>query len=324
VTEVLHGFEAANRERVAALRAQRRFFWLDVSLSETGRDDRVRALGALERALRQLPGSGGARASRRSHADRESLVFAVHCYVQSEATSDEDAYRLRPIEVRVVVTGDYLLTAHEERISLPAALTPDLPEGRSERYVVYSVLDAMLASTFDALEEVELQLDALAETMAEDGGGGLSRSALRSTGATLARMRRWARAEQAVFERIGVEIGKLPRFDTDDEPYFDRLDEELNRLLPSIDAAANGMGMLLDLQLNERAYVVSLVATIFVPLTFVTGYFGMNFGWMIDQIDTPDAFWLLGFVIPIVAGVLSWRFLVRRFVTAADRASRRR
>jgi magnesium transporter len=251
-------------------------------------------------------------------------VFAVHCYVQSEATSDEDAYRLRPIEVRVVVTGDYLLTAHEERISLPAALTPDLPEGRSERYVVYSVLDAMLASTFDALEEVELQLDALAETMAEDGGGGLSRSALRSTGATLARMRRWARAEQAVFERIGVEIGKLPRFDTDDEPYFDRLDEELNRLLPSIDAAANGMGMLLDLQLNERAYVVSLVATIFVPLTFVTGYFGMNFGWMIDQIDTPDAFWLLGFVIPIVAGVLSWRFLVRRFVTAADRASRRR
>ena len=120
-----------------------------------------------------------------------------------------------------------------------------------------------------------------------------------------------------------MEIGKLPRFDTDDEPYFDRLDQELNRLLPSIDATANGMGMLLDLQLNERAYVVSLVATIFVPLTFVTGYFGMNFGWMIDQIDTPVAFWLLGLVVPIVAGVLSWRFLVRRFVIAADRASRR-
>ena len=251
-------------------------------------------------------------------------MFAVHCYVQSEPTSDEDAYRLRPIEVRVVVTGDYLLTAREERISLPSALMPDLPEGRSERYVVYSVLDAMLASTFDALEEVELQLDALAETMAQDDGGGLSRSRLRSTGARVARMRRWARAEQAVFERIGVEIGKLPRFDTDDEPYFDRLDQELNRLLPSIDATANGMGMLLDLQLNERAYVVSLVATIFVPLTFVTGFFGMNFGWMIDQIDTPVAFWLLGLVVPIVAGVLSWRFLVRRFVIVADRASRRR
>ena len=54
------------------------------------------------------------------------------------------------------------------------------------------------------------------------------------------------------------------------------------------------MGMLLDLQLNERAYLVSVVATIFVPLTFVTGFFGMNFGWMVDHIDSPIAFWLLG------------------------------
>ena len=35
VTEVLYGLDAAERERVAALRAQGRFYWLDVSLSET-------------------------------------------------------------------------------------------------------------------------------------------------------------------------------------------------------------------------------------------------------------------------------------------------
>ena len=108
-------------------------------------------------------------------------------------------------------------------------------------------------------------------------------------------MRRWVSAQQAVFERLGVEIGALRGFETDDEPYFDRLDEQVDRLLASIDAAANAMAMLLDLQLNERAYVVSVVATIFVPLTFVTGFFGMNFGWMVDHIDSPIAFWLLGF-----------------------------
>ena len=54
------------------------------------------------------------------------------------------------------------------------------------------------------------------------------------------------------------------------------------------------MGMLLDLQLNRRAYLVSVVATIFVPLTFITGFFGMNFGWMVDRIGAPVAFWLLG------------------------------
>ncbi len=70
------------------------------------------------------------------------------------------------------------------------------------------------------------------------------------------------------------------------------------------------MGTLLDLQLNERAYVVSVLAAIFVPLTFITGFFGMNFGWMVDQIDSPIAFWLLAFVMPIATGVLAWRLVV--------------
>ena len=67
---------------------------------------------------------------------------------------------------------------------------------------------------------------------------------------------------------------------------------------------------------------MSVVATIFVPLTFITGFFGMNFGWMVDQISTPLAFWLLGFVIPIAGVVLSWRLLVRRFLTGDDRRQR--
>ena len=79
------------------------------------------------------------------------------------------------------------------------------------------------------------------------------------------------------------------------------------------------MGMVLDLQLNERAYVLSIVATIFVPLTFVTGFFGMNFGWMVDQVDTPVAFWLLGFAIPIATAALLWRLLVRPFLIGDQR-----
>jgi hypothetical protein len=40
----------------------------------------------------------------------------------------------------------------------------------------------------------------------------------------------------------------------------------------------------------------------------------MNFGWMVDQIDTPIAFWLLGFIGPVAVALLCWRFLVRRFL----------
>ena len=121
-----------------------------------------------------------------------------------------------------------------------------------------------------------------------------------------------------------MEIGARPGFDTDDAPYINRLDELVDRLPAAIDAATGGMGTLLDLQLNERAYVVSVVATIFVPLTFVTGFFGMNFGWMIDHIDSPIAFWLLGIAIPIATAALSWRLFVRRFLMGDDPEARSR
>jgi magnesium transporter len=319
MTEVLYGLDAAERERAAELHAQGSFYWLDVSLSETTLDDLREALGIPERALQALSSSGEVSSSRTLHADGQSVVFALRCYIEAETPAGKAAYRLRPLKVQVLVTGDYLLTLHREQVSLPAVLAPDLPAERNRRYVIYSVLEAMLASTFDALEEVELRLDALAATWTDGHGGGVPRATLRDAGAQLAAMRRWVRAEQAVFERVGVEIAALRGLDRSDEPYFDRLDEQVNRLLVSIDAAVNAMGMLLDLQLNERAYLLSVLATIFVPLTFITGFFGMNFGWMVDQISTPIAFWLLGFIVPIAAGVLSWLLVVRRFLTGDDR-----
>jgi magnesium transporter len=317
MTEVLYALDAAERERVAALRAEGRFFWLDVSLSETSREDLVAALGLHERALGALRSTGDGYASRAFHADGESVAFALRCYVERE--QEQDGYRLRPIEVQVLVTNDYLLTLHDERVSLPAVLAPDLPPGRSKGYVVYSVLDAMLATTSDALDEVELRLDTLVAPWAEGDGGGVPRATLRHAGARLATMRRWVGNEQAIVERVGLETEALRDFGTTEEPYFDRLEDEVDRLLTSIDAAANAMGMVLDLQLNERAYVVSVVATIFVPLTFITGFFGMNFGWMVDRVDSPVAFWLLGFAIPIATAALLWRLLVRPFLIGDQR-----
>lgn len=310
MTEVFTGLAAGDRERVAALRAEGRFFWLDASRSETSRDELVDTLGIPERAL-----EGPSRV--RAHA--QSVDFALRCYVATERPAESAAYRLRPIQVQVVVTTEYLLTLHDERVALPAALAIDPPHGRSKAYVVYSVLDAMLVTASDALEEVEESLDSLAARLAGAGGGIVPRATLQTPVARLATLRRWVRTEQAVFERVGLDIGAVTGFDEPEEPYLDRLDERADRLLASIDAAANAIGMVLDLQLNERAYLVSVVATIFVPLTFLTGFFGMNFGWMVDHVDTQVAFWLLGFAVPAATAALSWRLLVRRFLIGDER-----
>ena len=322
MTEILEGFDRASRDRVGALRKEGHFFWIDVALSETSPDDLSQALGIPEPALRTLLSFGEeVPSSRKFHADGRCVVLSFSCYLESGRLADGGSYRLRPVEAHMLVSGGYLLTLHEEQVSLPELLAPHAPEGRSKQYVVYAVLDAMVASAFDALNEVELTLDDLALMSTDLRAGRVRMGTLRAISTRLSRMRRRVAPQRGLFERIGVELERLKGRGADDECYFDRPADQVNRLVEAIDAAANALATLIDLRLNETSYWLTVVATIFLPLTFITGFFGMNFGWMVGQIDTQLAFWLLGVGTLVVGVALIWWLVVRGSPIEADQGS---
>ena len=47
---------------------------------------------------------------------------------------------------------------------------------------------------------------------------------------------------------------------------------------------------------NQNATIeqLTILATVFLPLTFVTGFFGQNFRWLVDHISSPTSFWVYG------------------------------
>jgi magnesium transporter len=318
MSEVIEGIGAAQRERIAALRSSGGFFWIDVPLGETSGAEVGEALDIPSHALEPLLNfSADDPPSRKFHADGQHVVFPFSCFLESSERADGGEHTLRPIEVHVLVSGDYLLTVHAEGPSLAQVLSHDTPEGRSEQYVVYAILDAIVASSYDALNEAELTLEGLQLVSTNLRASRVRLATLREINSRLSQMRRRLGPQRGIFERISVEIGRVEGLEADSQQYFERIYAQLNRLIDGIDATGDAMAKLIDLRLNETIYWLTVVATVFLPLTFVTGFFGMNFTWMVEQIDTPLAFVLLGIGTPAL-GVALTLLLVRRRGTPVE------
>jgi magnesium transporter len=310
--EVIEGIGPEQQKRIDALRKAGGFFWIDVALSQTSRDALGKALGIPDHELDPLLGfERDMPPSRKFHVDDEHVVFAFTCFLDQPDEPEAIDQPLRPLEVHILITGDYILTLHRQAISLPEVLDPDPPAGRSEQYMVYAILDAMVATGFDALNEAELTLEGMQLFSPDMGAARVRMGTLRAVNSRLARMRRRLGPQRGIFERISEEIGRIEGLKADNRQYFERIYSQLSRLIDGIDAASDSMAKLIDLRLNETIYWLTVVATVFLPLTFVTGFFGMNFGWMVDHIDSLLAFLLLG-IGGCVAGAAATVLLVRR------------
>ena len=113
-------------------------------------------------------------------------------------------------------------------------------------------------------------------------------------------LRRIVGPERDLFTRAGDDLERSPGSSPRRADYFRDLEDHLIRLSDTrrlSRPAAGAMDVYLSTVSNRLNVVMerlTIVATIFLPLTLLTGFFGMNFGWLVRHIQSPWAFWAFG------------------------------
>jgi zinc transporter len=127
-------------------------------------------------------------------------------------------------------------------------------------------------------------------------------------------MRRYLAPQREAMNRLVSEnLGWLEEFDrlrlreTSDRlvRYIEDIDEVRDRAALAQDELANRVSE----QMNKRSYVFTVVATIFLPLSFFTGLMGINVGGM-PGMEQEAAFWI---VVAMCAGLTIALALLFRF-----------
>ena len=116
-------------------------------------------------------------------------------------------------------------------------------------------------------------------------------------------------------------VAELPGMTREIERYYRDLYDHLIRISDLIDSYRDLLTGSMDAYLStvsNRLNVVmkqlTVIATIFLPLAFLTGFFGQNFGWMVSRLGGLPTFLVLGIGTELVAAVgLFTLFRLRRW-----------
>jgi magnesium transporter len=189
---------------------------------------------------------------------------------------------------------------------------------RTEEDVVYEIVDALTDSFAPCLEEFDDEIERLEDAIVrgpDDHQIGEILHLRRRVGP----LRRVANAQRDMFSSVGDVVDRLPGLERDDaRDQFRDVSDHLHRTAEQLEAQRDRLAGALqiyssmsDNRLNRVTERLTLVATVFLPLTFTVGFFGQNFGWLVRHINSLGdfLFWgiLIGELVPLVLLYLLFR-----------------
>jgi magnesium transporter len=219
-------------------------------------------------------------------------------------------------EVHTFIAKDYLVTIRQDhchaldklwdRLGQPGGL----PTGSSRPLrliLLHHILDSLIDSFFPPLSDFDDHIDALQEQIfAKPSNNQLAE--LFSMQRWLVNVRKVVSPQRDMMAALVAGMVELPAMTADSDPYLRDLYDHTIRISDLIDSyrdlLSNAMSVYLSMVSNNLNVVMkqlAIIATIFLPLSFLTGFFGQNFAWLVGHLGGVPTFLILGVGSELVA-----------------------
>lgn len=245
----------------------------------------------------------------------ENYVFIVLKSLDYNVTDS----RVSREQISLIVGANFVITLQESFTAVFASVQNRLlnQQGRIRRmqsgYLAYALIDIIVDHYFIVLDEVNEQVQVLEEDIMKDPSPEIISKI------------NVLRKEQLLLRRpilplrdVLIEIldDEIPLLGEDTRPYFRDVYDHLIQVIQMLEMIRSAVSGLFDVytsavshRMNEVMKVLTIVATFFIPLTFIAGIYGMNFKFM-PELDTQ---WGYPVVLLVMLSISIGMFLFFKF-----------
>jgi magnesium transporter len=253
--------------------------------------------------------------------DYESYLFVVLKALKH--LPDDQEIEFRSDQVSLILGPWYVISFHEANGDLFAPIRERLRQGKGRLrklgadYLAYALIDLVVDNYFVELEGFSDKVESLEDEVVVRPSPQTLRAVHRfKNDMIMLRKSLWPLRE--VIARL--ERRESPLIDENLTVYFKDVYDHTIIAIETVETYRDILSGMLDIylssmsnRLNEIMKVLTIIATIFMPLTFITGFFGMNFKFM-RELEWQYGQSLTILLMVAIAAVMLWYFRKRRWI----------
>lgn len=209
-------------------------------------------------------------------------------------------------QVTFILTGNTVITFQEKKGDVFDYVRKRIAEGKGQirrkknDYLFYALLDAVVDQYYVILESFGEKIEEIELSLLDNPGDEVLK-ALHDSRREALNLRRSVYPLRELVSRF--EKLEEPFLSSDTQPYVRDLYDHTIQVIDNVEVFREMASGMLDLYMNSLSNrmnnvmkVLTIIATIFIPLTFIAGVYGMNFTTM------PELEWEWGY--PFIMGIM--------------------